>query len=61
MIANKTPKTITHHGAILGIEIANKIAVKTAEPSLIEGLIVCPRNLKNIASEATAVMQPNKI
>jgi hypothetical protein len=37
--ALSTPTTTIHQGAILGIEIANKIAVKIAEPSAIAGLI----------------------
>jgi hypothetical protein len=45
---------IIHQGAILGIEIANKTAVKIAEPSAIAGLIGCFLIFKNVASTAIA-------
>jgi hypothetical protein len=41
IMAKLTPTTTIHQGAILGIEIANKIAVKIADPSAIAGLIGC--------------------
>jgi hypothetical protein len=50
-----------HQGAILGIEIASKIAVKTTDPSAIAGLISEPRNLKKSASVIRPVMQAKKI
>ena len=38
MIAKLVPKTIIHHGAILGIEMAKRIAVSAAELSLMTSM-----------------------
>ena len=61
IIANATPTTTTHHGAMAGIEIANKIPVNTAEPSLIDSTTLRPRSATKIDSTTNAEITPSNI
>ena len=61
IIAKATPTTIIHHGAIDGIEIANKTAVKTADPSLIDSNTGRPRIAIKAASITNAETTPSSI